>query len=293
MANRKRIDINDKPYRVIPEKYVPEVESELRKKPITIPGVIYDCSGIRVQGTRIKSFVFSTDIAVIKNCNAQAVLAVYPFTPQLSIVQSILNVSSVPVFAGVGGGTTTGMRSINIAVQAELMGAYGVVVNAPMENEVISEMYEVLDIPIVATIASEYDDVIGKINAGARILNVSGGKDTASLVKTIRDHIGWEFPIIATGGPTDEDIKETIEAGANAITYTPPSNRDLFTKMMKTYRHQYDPSDPLPMDQGEEDLQIEAIHEDLVFTSEFQELLDQEMEELEAQKETDEGQDEA
>lgn len=39
-----------------------------------------------------------------------------------------------------------------------------------------------------------------------------------------------DFPIIATGGPTDDSIRETIEAGANAITYTPPSNGQLFSK---------------------------------------------------------------
>ena len=47
-----------------------------------------------------------------------------------------------------------------------------------------------------------------------------------------------KVPIIATGGPTDESIKETIEAGANAITYTPPSNGKLFSELMKKYRGQ-------------------------------------------------------
>ena len=45
----------------------------------------------------------------------------------------------MPVFVGVGGGRTTGNRSIAIALQAELLGAYGVVVNAPISNEVRSE----------------------------------------------------------------------------------------------------------------------------------------------------------
>ena len=45
-----------------------------------------------------------------------------------------------------------------------------------------------------------------------------------------------DVPIIATGGPTDEDIQETIDAGANAITYTPPSNGELFSKKMDKYR---------------------------------------------------------
>lgn len=256
-------------FRIIEEKYIPEIESDLRKKPITMPEPIYNCSGIRVQGVRIKSFVFSTDIAVIKNCNAQAVLAVYPFTPQLAIIQAIIQASSVPVFAGVGGGTTTGHRSINIALQAELLGAYGVVVNAPMENEVIAEMYSVLDIPIVATVASDHDDIIGKINAGARILNISGGKNTPKLVQRVRELVGPEFPIIATGGPDEDFIQQTIDAGANSITYTPPSNAELFTDMMKKYRKDTkdieDPNDASLLDVD--------FHNDLVFPADAIEYL--------------------
>ena len=45
-----------------------------------------------------------------------------------------------------------------------------------------------------------------------------------------------DVPIIATGGKTGESILRTIEAGANAITYTPPSTYELFQEMMKGYR---------------------------------------------------------
>lgn len=217
------------------EKYIPEVKSKLRSRIIEVPPVIYKASGIKVLGTRIKSLLFSTDVAIIKNTNANSIIAVYPFTPQLSITQAILEVAPVPVFAGVGGGITTGRRSIDIALQAELMGAYGVVVNAPTKNEVISEMYDRIDIPIIATIVSECDDYKGKLDAGARILNVSGGARTAEIVRKIRDDYK-ELPIIATGGPTDESILKTIEAGANAITYTPPSSADIFAGIMSQYR---------------------------------------------------------
>ncbi|WP_416197149.1 MAG: Hydrolase [Sporanaerobacter sp.] len=217
------------------EKYIPEVKSKLRSRIIEVPPVIYKASGIKVLGTRIKSLLFSTDVAIIKNTNANSIIAVYPFTPQLSITQAILEVAPVPVFAGVGGGITTGRRSIDIALQAELMGAYGVVVNAPTKNEVISEMYDRIDIPIIATIVSEFDDYKGKLDAGARILNVSGGARTAEIVQKIREDYK-ELPIIATGGPTDESILKTIEAGANAITYTPPSSADIFADIMAQYR---------------------------------------------------------
>ena len=45
-----------------------------------------------------------------------------------------------------------------------------------------------------------------------------------------------ELPIIATGGPTEESILATIRAGANAITYTPPSSASLFAKTMADNR---------------------------------------------------------
>ena len=45
-----------------------------------------------------------------------------------------------------------------------------------------------------------------------------------------------DVPIIATGGKTGESILRTIESGANAITYTPPSTYELFQEMMKGYR---------------------------------------------------------
>ena len=45
-----------------------------------------------------------------------------------------------------------------------------------------------------------------------------------------------EVPIIATGGPTEESIRRTIQAGANAVTYTPPANGVLFAQLMTRYR---------------------------------------------------------
>ncbi|HCO19498.1 hydrolase [Gudongella oleilytica] len=220
------------------EKFVPEISSQLRGRSVIVPEAIYRASGIKILGTRIKSLLFSTDVAIIKNTNANSIIAVYPFTPQLSITHAILEVASVPVFVGVGGGLTTGQRSIQIAIQAELLGAYGVVVNAPMQNDVIREMKKILDIPIIATVASLNDDYRGKIDSGVSILNVSGGSNTVEMVRVIRGVLGREFPIIATGGPTEESILDTIDAGANAITYTPPSTGEIFAGVMKKYRNE-------------------------------------------------------
>ena len=217
------------------KKFVPVIESKLRKKIVEVPKEIYQASGINIFAKRIKSLMFSTDVALIKNSNADGVIAVYPFTPQLSITQAIIEVSPSPVFCGVGGGLTTGQRSIDIALHAELNGAFGVVLNAPTTNALIMEMKKRIDIPIVITVVSEKEDIAARIKAGVSIFNVSGGAKTASIVSKIRNEFP-EMPIIATGGPTPESILETINAGANAITYTPPSSGELFSQIMENYR---------------------------------------------------------
>ncbi|WP_306483627.1 hydrolase [Anaerococcus sp.] len=220
------------------EKYIPQVHSKLRKSFITVPKEIYKASGIMIFEKRIKSLLFTTDLAIIRNSNADSIMAVYPYTPQNSISQAILDVSNVPCFIGVGGGTTQGLRSKYIAIEAELAGAYGVVVNSPMPNEDIKSISDFVDIPVIASVVSFENDYMGKIAAGAEILNVSGGKYTADLVREIRKNVGDKFPIIATGGKSSEQILETIKAGANAISYTPPSSSEVFGSMMDTYRNE-------------------------------------------------------
>lgn len=214
---------------------IPIIESALRKKPIKMPEEIYNASGINIFGKRLKSLIFTTDLAVIKNNNADGVIAVYPFTPQIAINHAIIEISPTPVFCGVGGGITSGQRSIDIAINAELNGAYGVVMNAPTPNSLIAEMKTRLDIPIVITVVSEKEDFESRIAAGVSIFNVSGGSDTVSIVRNIREKHP-DFPIIATGGPTPESILQTIEAGANLITYTPPTTGELFSAIMDEYR---------------------------------------------------------
>lgn len=217
-------------------KYVPEIKGTLRSHMINIPEVIRNASGIKVFGKRLKSFLFTTDIAVIKNTNADAIMAVYPFTPQPVITKVLVAASDVPVFCGVGGGLTMGKRVVNLALDAEFKGAMGVVVNSPTSNDVIKAMRDTIDIPIIVTVVSENDDIQKRIDAGTTIINVAAGKRSAEVVRTIRRKYP-EFPIIATGGRNEESIKETIEAGANAISYTPPTTSELFAVTMEKYRN--------------------------------------------------------
>lgn len=186
-------------------KKIPTYSGTLRSHLLAVPHCISECSGIRIFGRRIKSLVFTTDVAIIKNVNGDAIIAVYPFTPQPSIAQAIISVADVPVFVGVGGGMTSGSRSVRQAEYAEHQGAFGVVVNAPITDETITQIKHVVDIPVIATIISSEMDVAGRVRAGADILNISGAARTPEIVVKIRKDFP-DIPIIATGGPTEEDI---------------------------------------------------------------------------------------
>ncbi|HOA90352.1 MAG: hydrolase [Bacillota bacterium] len=216
---------------------IPELSGSLRKNQIIIPSIINEASGVRINGKLIKSLLFSTDVAVIRNTNADAVIAVYPFSPQPVITEALRIAADVPLFVGVGGGTTAGLRVVNLALHAEFQGVMGVVLNAPIKNEVLARVAETIDIPIVITVVSENEDIEARLRHGASILNVSAAKNTPDVVRKIRERFP-DVPIFATGGPTDETIAETIAAGANAITYTPPASKDIFKGLMNKYREE-------------------------------------------------------
>ena len=164
-----------------PKKSMPQaVDGTLRKFALRVPEVIYQCSGIMIFGKRIKSLVFSTDLSIIKNVNADAIIAVYPFTPQPIITQALLLAADIPVFAGVGGGLTQGQRVVNLAMFAEMQGATGVVLNAPTASAVVSHVAETIDIPVVLTVARADTDFDERIRAGANIFNVSAAAETCA-----------------------------------------------------------------------------------------------------------------
>lgn len=219
----------------MPQNNAPEITGVLRKFALRIPTLISDASGIEIFGKKIKSVLFSTDVSIIANVNADAIIAVYPFTPQPRITSAVMSVADIPVFSGVGGGLTQGKRVVNLAMFAEMQGAIGVVVNAPTSNEVIEHIANTIDIPVVVTIVNDEVDINARISAGAAIFNVSAAADTPRIVALIRK-THPDFPIIATGGSTEESIRATIAAGANAVTWTPPSSGEVFKSIMQAYR---------------------------------------------------------
>lgn len=218
------------------DKFVPELYSELRQSIIKMPRVIQKASGIQIYGKLIKSIIYSMDVAVIANNDADAILAVYPWTPNTRILSAISTVAQVPILAGIGGGLTSGNRSSRLGSFAEEHGAFGVVLNGPCDLDTIQTVNETVDIPIIYTVVNDKRNLQEMIDKGVDIFNVAGGKETTKLVRWIREQFP-EFPIIASGGRTDEQILATIEAGANAITYTTyGKTEEYFQEKMEQYR---------------------------------------------------------
>jgi 2-keto-3-deoxy-6-phosphogluconate aldolase len=139
------------------------------------------------------------------------------------------------VFCGVGGGTTKGLRTVSLAKDVEGHGAIGVVLNAPITDENLWAVSQAVDIPVVITVTTDKTDITARLNSGAAILNVAAADKTPDIVRKIRAEFP-DVPIIASGGPSSETINATIDAGANAITYTPPTTQELFKSMMTRYR---------------------------------------------------------
>ena len=224
------------------------IEGRLRKAALRVPDEIEEASGFTLFGRRIKSLLYTTDVAVIRNSNADAVFSVYPFTAQPAITQALLTAAECPVFVGVGGGTTTGKRSVQLAAVSEMQGAAGVVVNSPATPEMVEHITGIADIPVIATVVRCDADAHAKVAAGAKILNIAAGKDTPQVLRELRKHYP-NLPLIAPGGKTPESIRETIAAGANAIIWTPPSAQQLQADMMKRYRKLAEDSTPsIPSD---------------------------------------------
>lgn len=211
------------------------IEGRLRKAPLRVPEGYGKCTGFTLFGRRIRSLLYSTDVAVIRNSNADAIFAVYPFTAQPAITQALLTVAEAPLFVGVGGGTTTGRRAAELAAVSEMQGAAGVVLNSPATPDMVAQVVSTVDIPVVASI-TRFDEVTRqKVEAGARIINVAAGRNTAAVIRELREAYP-NLPILATGGKTPEVTGATVEAGANALIWAPPSITELQRDMMVRYR---------------------------------------------------------
>lgn len=213
----------------------PDYRSQFRAELVHVPDSIRRSSGIIINSRRYKSFLFTSDVATIMYSDADAILAVYPYSPHPTIINALSSVSPVPLAAGVGGGVTQGKRSAQIAAYADASGCLAVVLNAAVDPETVRMVKENVDIPVIYTVIAKHQVIKEHIEAGADILNISGGKETAEMTRLFRERYP-HIPIIATGGKTDEQILQTINAGANAISYTPKTTQQVFQENMEKYR---------------------------------------------------------
>lgn len=223
--NRKRFTLWEKFFRKQPHQ-----------KELSTPEIIQNCRGLPLGNRTVKSILFSTDMALIENNDADAILAVYPFSPSPRIMRTLIEFSEKPVLCGVGGGKTKGRKSLEMAIIAEQAGASGVIVNIPFEDRDLEKIRKRISIPVVASVGNlDWNFIKNRINAGADIFHVAGGKLTAKIVEGISDNFP-NFPIMATGGNNMQSLEESIDSGAGAIVLTPPSAKDLFRLAMKKYR---------------------------------------------------------
>ncbi|MGL4582789.1 MAG: hypothetical protein ACRCVU_07380, partial [Flavobacterium sp.] len=179
--------------------------------------------------------LFSTDIALIENNDADAILAVYPFAPSERIIKTLIEFSDKPVICGIGGGITQGEFAINMAKKAEALGASAVIVNQPFKNEDIAAVKQHINIPIISSVSTLNFDFKARIEAGVSCFNVTGGTETQKIVDYIKATFP-NFPIISTGGKTIQSLKSITDKKINAVILTPPSNGELFRSIMDNYR---------------------------------------------------------
>ena len=60
---------------------------------------------------------------------------------------------------------------------------FGVVVNAPTQNDTIMMIKKTIDIPIIVTVLNSDTDIQARLDAGASILNVSAAAKTPQVVR--------------------------------------------------------------------------------------------------------------
>ena len=72
------------------QKELPRIAGKLRSKYLEMPEEIYRAKGIVIMGKRIKSVIFTTDIAIIRSCNADAVLAAALDMSKCTVEETVL-----------------------------------------------------------------------------------------------------------------------------------------------------------------------------------------------------------
>ena len=211
------------------KKFVPEIMGELRSTPWRCPRSSPQCSGIRIFGIGSSRWCLHRRGHHPQHQRRRGDRGL-SLHPQPAITQALMTLSEKLVFAGWAAGSPPA-TVVSLAIQAEYQGAMGVVVNAPPRTRPCR-------CPARGGHPHCGDRGIGERGhpgpagrRGQHPQRVRAGK-TARIVAAIREKLPT-VAILATGGPTEATIAETIQAGANAISYTPPTSAELFKSSWK------------------------------------------------------------
>ena len=210
------------------------IENRISSSAARVPDIISCTSGITVQGRQLHSFAFTTDAAIIRNTNADAILAVYPFTGEPVITQPY---SPCPGPAVRRRGRWHHHRPARHPTRHDGRDAGCGGRGAQRAGAALHGVRRarITNTPVIATVLTCDDELDEKIEARRSIINVAAGRRTPDVVQQIRQRHP-SIPLLASGGSTDESMAETIVAGANALTWTPPNAQEMQRLMMMRYR---------------------------------------------------------
>ncbi|HET8865363.1 MAG TPA: hypothetical protein VFM80_06655 [Gracilimonas sp.] len=201
-----------------------------------IPKSIEKSPGILLGEERIKSVLLSTDLSFIQNLSADAIMMVNPFDKSNEMDRVIIEFGRRPVICDIGGGLLREEQSIRLAAGAFKAGASAVVLTKPTPPEIVERIRAEIDGPLVYTVMLDAEDFEALFQAGVNIFNISTGEFTAETVATVKELVP-ESVIIANGGPHDSTIKATIEMGAQAIVFNPPTATEILRSIFDDYRN--------------------------------------------------------
>jgi 2-keto-3-deoxy-6-phosphogluconate aldolase len=202
-----------------------------------IPDVIAESPGIKIEKSLVRSVLLSTDLAYIQNMDADSIMTVNPFEKSMELNKVLVDFVSKPVFSDVGGGLLREEQIIEHSKNALQAGSSGVVISKPTAPEIIHNLKEEVDGMLIYTLMLDAEPVQELAHAGVDIFNITTGEVTAESVKKVRDKLP-EISIMASGGPHDSTIRETISAGADAIVFNPPTASEILRSVFDTYRSQ-------------------------------------------------------
>src|SRR5690606_8832915 len=111
------------------------------EKSLKTPSIITEeREALLLNNQSIKSILLSNDLALIENNDCDAILAVYPFSAEKKIMESLINFGYKPVICGVGGVRTQGRTSVDLCVFVEKYVASAVIAKQPFKAKAIAKI---------------------------------------------------------------------------------------------------------------------------------------------------------